>query len=88
MDLSGVFPPIVTPFASNQSLAWDKLEENVGKLNKEPLAGFLVHGSNGEFCYLDTREKLDMVKTVKNLCGPNKLLLAGSGAECTLETIR
>ena len=52
------------------------------------MQGFWCDGSNGEFCYLDTREKLDMVKTVKNLCGPNKLLLAGSGAESTLETIR
>jgi len=86
--LSGVFPPIVTPFASNQSVAWDKLEENVSKLNTEPLAGYLVHGSNGEFCYLDTRERLEMVKTVKSLCSPGKLLLAGSGAESTIETVR
>ena len=86
--MSGVFPPIVTPFASNQSVAWDKLEENVTKLNREPLSGYLVHGSNGEFCYLDTRERLEMVKTVRGLCGPGKLLLAGSGAESTLETVR
>ena len=87
-SFSGVFPPIVTPFASNQSVAWDKLEENLSKLNTEPLAGYLVHGSNGEFCYLDTRERLEMVKTVRGLCGPDKLLLAGSGAESTLETVR
>ena len=86
--LSGVFPPIVTPFATNQSLAWDKLEENVSKLNSEPLAGYLVHGSNGEFVYLDTRERLQMVETVRSLTGPGKLLLAGSGAESTLETVR
>ena len=78
----------MTPFASNQSVAWDKLEENLSKLNTEPLAGYLVHGSNGEFCYLDTRERLEMVKTVRSLCGPGKLLLAGSGAESTLETVR
>merc|ERR1711874_646714 len=63
-------------------------EENVRKLNTEPLAGYLVHGSNGEFCYLDTRERLEMVKTVKNICGSGKLLLAGSGAESTIETVR
>ena len=29
-----------------------------------------------------------MVKTVRELCGPGKLVLAGSGCESTLETIR
>lgn len=88
IDLSGVFPPIVTPFNADQSIAWDKLESNIGKLNSEPLAGYLVHGSNGEFIYLSPEEKLDVVKAMRQSCGPGKLLLAGSGCESSLETIR
>ena len=86
--MSGVFPPIVTPFNADQSIAWNKLESNIGALNSAPLAGYLVHGSNGEFIYLSPEEKLEMVKTVRELCGPGKLVLAGSGCESTLETIR
>ena len=86
--MSGVFPPIVTPFNADQSIAWNKLESNIGALNSTPLAGYLVHGSNGEFIYLSPEEKLEMVKTVRELCGPGKLVLAGSGCESTLETIR
>ena len=77
----------MTPFNfDNQSVAWDKLEANIEKLNHEPLAGYLVHGSNGEFCYLSTQEKLEAVKVVRQ--GTDKMLLAGSGCESTLETIR
>ena len=65
IDLSGVFPPIVTPFNADQSIAWNKLESNIGKLNSEPLAGYLVHGSNGEFIYLSAEEKLDVVKAMR-----------------------
>ena len=51
IDLSGIYPPIVTPFNQDESIAWDKLESNISKWNQHPLTGFLVHGSNGEFCY-------------------------------------
>ena len=88
IDLSGIFPPIVTPFNGDESIAWDKLEQNIDKLNKESLSGYLVHGSNGEFCYLSSQEKLDMVKMMRQHVGQDKLLLAGSGCESTLETIR
>lgn len=88
IDFSGVFPPIVTPFKQDQTIAWAQLESNLARLGGQPLAGYLVHGSNGEFCYLSAEEKLDMVRAVRQLCGPDKLLLAGSGCEATLETIK
>jgi len=87
-DLSGIFPPIVTPFNKDESIAWDKLGHNMEQWNKHPLAGFLVHGSNGEFCYLNTEERVEVIKAVKEQAGPGKLVLAGSGCESTLETIQ
>jgi len=69
-------------------VAWDKLQHNVEKLNKLQLAGYLVHGSNGEFCYLSTEEKIEAVKRMKQMISCDKLLLAGSGCESTLETLR
>jgi len=86
-DLTGVFPPIVTPFNQDESIAWNKLESNLEIWNKSPVAGYLVHGSNGEFCYLNKEERLDMVRAVKNNLAPGKLLLGGSGCESTKETI-
>ena len=37
-------------------------------------------GSNGEYAYLNSDEKVEMVRQVKSLA-PDKLLLAGSGCE-------
>ena len=72
IDLSGVYPPIVTPFNADESIAWDKLRSNISKWNEHPLAGFLVHGSNGEFCYLNTKERVEVIKAVKENAGPGK----------------
>lgn len=33
LDLSGILPPIATPFNDDESIAFDKLEENVKKWN-------------------------------------------------------
>ena len=49
--------------------------------------GFLVHGSNGEFCYLSTEERVAVIRAVREAAGSHLLVLAGSGCESTRETI-
>lgn len=46
------------------------------------LAGFVVQGSNGEFPFLTSSERLEVVSRVRQAMPKNKLLLAGSGCEC------
>jgi len=87
-DLTGIFPPITTPFNDDETIAWDKLRENLGKWAQYPLRGFLVHGSNGEFCYLNTQERVEVIRAVKESVGEDKLVLAGSGCESTMQTIQ
>ena len=65
LDLSGVYPPITTPFNQDESIAWDKLETNLSKMNDIPLRGYLVQGSNGEYCYLSAEERVEMIKKVQ-----------------------
>ena len=64
LDLKGMFPPITTPFNQDESIAWDKLKDNMDKWNKTGLRGYLVQGSNGEYCYLSDQERVDMIKKV------------------------
>lgn len=40
-DLSGIIPPIVTPFNIDESIAYDKLKLNFEKWNKIPFRGML-----------------------------------------------
>nr|CAD7456079.1 unnamed protein product [Timema tahoe] len=87
LDLSGIFPPIATPFLEDESIAYDKLEENLKKWSKIPFKGYVVQGSNGEYPLLTPAERVDMVKRVKALIPKDKLLISGSACESTRQTI-
>jgi len=39
MDLSGIYPPIVTPFHQNEEINDDALQQNFNKWNKIPFKG-------------------------------------------------
>jgi len=84
-SLKGVFAPVVTPFQDDE-LRLDWLEENLSRLVKTDLGGFLALGSNGEFKSLGDAEKLEIVKTFVKLKG-EKALMVGTGCESTRETI-
>ncbi|HHT79083.1 MAG TPA: dihydrodipicolinate synthase family protein, partial [Actinobacteria bacterium] len=76
--LSGVFIPAITPFASNEEVQYDKLEENIRKYNKTSIGGYLALGSNGENKSLTSDEKLKILEVfVKNK--QDKVVMAGTG---------
>ena len=45
-------------------------------------AGYVVQGSNGEYPYMRSDERVQLVEAVKKMAAPNKLIIAGSGCEC------
>jgi len=87
MKLQGVIPPITTPFHKGM-LALDKLKENFNKWNKTGLTGYLVLGSNGEAVYLNEKEKIKVMETSREAIPESKVMIVGTGAESTQETIR
>lgn len=87
MKLSGVMPPITTPFQDGK-LALDQLKMNFQKWNKTGLSGYLVLGSNGEAVYLNEREKIKVVEVSRESIPKSKMMIVGSGMESTQETIR
>ena len=68
LDFTGVYPPITTPFDKDETIAWNKLEENLSKMNAMKLRGYLVQGSNGEYCYLSAEERVEMIRRVRISC--------------------
>ena len=88
MRLDGVYPPIPTPFTADGELALEKLAQNMERWNKTGIAGYVVLGSNGEFVLLNENEKLEVVRTVREHAARGKFVLAGTGCEGTIETIR
>uniref|UniRef100_A0A4W2HIG1 4-hydroxy-2-oxoglutarate aldolase, mitochondrial n=1 Tax=Bos indicus x Bos taurus TaxID=30522 RepID=A0A4W2HIG1_BOBOX len=87
MDLSGIYPPVTTPFTATAEVDYGKLEENLHKLGTLPFRGFVVQGSNGEFPFLTSSERLEVVSRARQALPKDKLLLAGSGCESTQATV-
>ena len=87
LSLSGIFPPIPTPFRQDESLELDGLRSNFARWNKEPLAGYVVAGSNGEAVSLSFEEHIELVAAARAAIPDDRLLIAGAGAESTCQAI-
>jgi dihydrodipicolinate synthase/N-acetylneuraminate lyase len=88
MLLQGIFPPITTPFYPDGNVYYKKLEANVERYSRTPVAGIVVLGSTGEAIMLSDQERRDVLKVAREAAGPNKVLLAGTGIESAIETLR
>ncbi|GFT35024.1 4-hydroxy-2-oxoglutarate aldolase, mitochondrial [Nephila pilipes] len=87
LDLSGIYPPIITTFNDHGDINFDNLKCNIDKWGKIPFKGYVVLGSTGEFTSLDEDEKVKLVKFIKEVNNAEKLIIAGSGCESTHKTI-
>jgi 4-hydroxy-2-oxoglutarate aldolase len=87
LPLDGVFPPIITPFTPNGDIEFQHLVTNLDRWNQQPLSGYVVGGSNGEFVSLSSEERVDVIRAVREVAPSNRLLIAGSGMQSTRATI-
>src|ERR1700747_482203 len=88
MLLHGILPPITTPFYPDGRIYFKKLEANVERYSKTPVSGIVVLGSTGEAVLLSDQERREVLKVAGNACAPNKVLVAGTGIESAIETLR
>jgi 4-hydroxy-2-oxoglutarate aldolase len=88
MLLHGIFPPITTPFYPDGQVYFKKLEANLERYSKTPVAGIIVLGSTGEAVMLSDQERRDVLKTAAEVAAPQKVLIAGTGAESAVETLK
>src|SRR5207253_4170023 len=88
MLLHGIFPPITTPFYPDGNVYFKKLEANVERYSKSPVAGIVVLGSTGEAVLLSDQERQDVLKVAREAASPHSVLIAGSGLESARETLR
>jgi 4-hydroxy-2-oxoglutarate aldolase len=87
MLLHGIFPPITTPFYPDGNVYFKKLEHNVERYSRTPVAGIVVLGSTGEAIMLSDQERRDVLKTARGAALSNKVLVAGTGVESAIETL-
>lgn len=85
--LDGISSPIPTPFAPDGRVDFEKLAANLAAWNRQPLAAYIVGGSNGEFVSLSVDERVEVVRQSRQAIPADRPLLAGAGMESTRETV-
>ena len=88
MLLHGILPPITTPFYPDGNVYYKKLESNVDRYSRTPVSGIVVLGSTGEAIMLSDQERRDVLKAARDAAAPGKVLIAGTGVESAIETLR
>jgi len=87
MLLSGIFPALTTPFYPDGRLYLKKLEHNVDRYSRTPIAGMAVLGSTGEVVMLSEEEQREVLRIAVEVAAPEKVLLAGVGHESAIKTV-
>jgi dihydrodipicolinate synthase/N-acetylneuraminate lyase len=88
MFLHGIFPPITTPFYPDGKVYYKKLEANLERYSRTPVAGIVVLGSTGEAILLSDDERREVLKSARAATANHKVLIAGTGIESATETLR
>lgn len=88
MVLQGIFPALTTPFYTDGAVYYKKIEHNVDRYSRTPIAGMVVLGSTGEAVMLSDEERREVLRVTAEVASPEKVLIAGTGAESAIETLR
>lgn len=84
-ELSGVFAPLVTPFAGD-ALDGEALRFNLRRAARSGLAGYLALGSNGEYKSLTDDEQRQVLAVIAEEKA-DKVVMVGCGCESTVQTV-
>lgn len=85
--LTGVFPPVATPFRADGEVDLAAFRANVATLMQRGLHGAVVAGSNGEAPLLDEAERTALVQAAREVVPVDRWLIVGIGGESTRQTI-
>jgi 4-hydroxy-2-oxoglutarate aldolase len=88
MLLEGLQLPLTTPFYPDGRLNLRKLEHNVRRYSKTPVAGLVALSDFGEPTMLSDEETRQALRCVLEAAAVEKVLLAGVSRDSVLETLR
>src|SRR5260370_1420109 len=81
-------PSMTTQFYSDGAVYYKKIEHNVDRYSRTPVSGMVVLGSTGEAVMLGDDERREVLRITAEVASPEKVLIAGVGAESAHETLR
>jgi 4-hydroxy-tetrahydrodipicolinate synthase len=85
IDLDGVFPAMVTPFESDDSIDFDALQAEAQRLERAGVDGLVPVGTTGESATLSHNEHVSVVETVAETVSIP--VIAGAGSNATREAL-
>ena len=88
MLLQGIFPAVTTPFYPDGAVYYKKIEHNIDRYSRTPISGMVILGSTGEAVMLSDDERREVLRVTAEVAAPEKVLIAGTGAESVTETLR
>lgn len=87
MLLEGLQLPLTTPFYPDGRLNLLKLEHNVSRYSKTPVAGMVVLGGSGEPSMLSFTEAVEVLRAAVAAAAPEKVMIAGVSRDSVSETL-
>lgn len=87
MDIAGIYPPVPTFFAEDESLDLATQREHYTRLRDHGISNVVVLGSNGEAVHVDDVERRTLISLARETLGSEAQVLAGTGAQSTRMTI-
>src|SRR5438128_10232170 len=88
MSLHGIFTASPEWVYLDSIVYFDRFLANVECYSKTPAAGIVVLGSTGEAIMLSDQERRDVLKVAREATTPSKVLVAGTGVESAIETLK
>ncbi|MEO8597617.1 MAG: dihydrodipicolinate synthase family protein [Candidatus Solibacter sp.] len=84
--MAGVFVPISTPFADDESVDFSALTYNVERYAASDVLGYLALGSNGENRSLTEEEKYQVLECIIRHKGKGQVVMAGATYDAQRDT--
>ena len=88
MKFEGIYTPIVTPYDDNHGINYDAVEAIVDDLISSGVHGLIVAGTTGEYYSQEKDERLQLMKTCKEVIDNRLPFVAVSYTHLTLPTNR
>ena len=87
MLLEGLFLPVTTPFYLDGRLNLRKLEHNIHRYSKTPVAGFAILSAHGDSTLLSEEETRDALRSAIESASAEKVMLAGVARDSVTATV-
>jgi len=88
LELRGVYVPLITPFATNGSVAIDAIERVCHRYLDDGIAGIVALGTTGEAAALDADERRRVIDVCGRICAERSVpLIVGAGSNNTTTSV-